>query len=70
MNEVAESTRTTVGVPRGSPAEDARVALVPSVVPQLVKSGLDVIVERGAGESARVPRRRLRAARRAPRDAS
>ena len=55
MNVVAESTRTAVGVPRGSPAEEARVALVPSVVPQLVKSGLDVIVERGAGESAGFP---------------
>ena len=31
------------------------MALVPSVVPQLVKSGLDVIVERGAGESAGFP---------------
>ena len=43
MNVVAESTRIAVGVPRGSPPEEARVALVPSVVPQLVKSGLDVI---------------------------
>jgi hypothetical protein len=55
MNVVAESTRIAVGVPRGSPPEEARVALVPSVVPQLVKSGLDVIVERGAGESAGFP---------------
>jgi hypothetical protein len=55
MNVVAESTRIAVGVPCGSPPEEARVALVPSVVPQLVKSGLDVIVERGAGESAGFP---------------
>ena len=54
MNVDAESTRIAVGVPRESPAE-ARVALVPSVVPQLVKSGLDVIVERGAGGSAGFP---------------
>ena len=36
MNVVAESTRIAVGVPLGSRAEDSRVALVPSVVSQLV----------------------------------
>jgi NAD(P) transhydrogenase subunit alpha len=55
MDEAAESTRIAVGVPRGSPPEETRVALVPSVVPQLVKSGLDVIVEGGAGEPAGFP---------------
>ena len=52
MSLVTESTRIAVGVPRESAAEESRVALVPTVVPQLVKSGIDVIVERGAGEAA------------------
>lgn len=52
MSRVTESTRMAVGVPRESPAEESRVALVPSVVRQLVKSGINVIVERGAGEAA------------------
>ena len=52
MSLVAESTRITVGVPRELLDGESRVALVPSLVPQLVKSGLDVIVERGAGEAA------------------
>ena len=52
MSVVAESTKTVVGVPRERSGGEARVALVPSVIPQLVKFGLDVIVERGAGESA------------------
>jgi NAD(P) transhydrogenase subunit alpha len=52
MSVVAESTKTVVGVPRERSGGEARVALVPSVIPQLVKSGIDVIVERGAGEGA------------------
>lgn len=52
MSVVAESTKTVVGVPRERSGGEARVALVPSVIPQLVKSGIDVIVERGAGEAA------------------
>jgi NAD(P) transhydrogenase subunit alpha len=52
MSVVAESTKTVVGVPRERSGGEARVALVPSVIPQLVKFDLDVIVERGAGESA------------------
>jgi H+-translocating NAD(P) transhydrogenase subunit alpha len=52
MSPVTELTRIAVGVPRESAAEESRVALVPSVVPQLVKSGIDVIVERGAGDAA------------------
>jgi len=52
MSLVAESTRIAVGVPRELLDGESRVALVPSVVPQLVKSGIDVIVERGAGEAA------------------
>ena len=52
MRLVAESTRIAVGVPCELLDGESRVALVPSVVPQLVKSGLEVIVERGAGEAA------------------
>jgi H+-translocating NAD(P) transhydrogenase subunit alpha len=52
MSVVVESTKTVVGVPRERSGGEGRVALVPSVIPQLVKSGIDVIVERGAGEAA------------------
>ena len=38
-----------VGVPRESFPGERRVALVPSVVPTLAKSGLEVVVETGAG---------------------
>lgn len=41
-----------VGVPRESFPGERRVALVPSVIPGLAKSGIDVLVERGAGERA------------------
>lgn len=55
MSVVAESTKTVVGVPRERSGGEARVALVPSAIPQLVRSALDVIVERGAGEAAGFP---------------
>ena len=38
-----------VGVPRESYPGERRVALVPAVLPQLAKAGLEVIVEAGAG---------------------
>src|ERR1700741_3219528 len=44
-----------VGVPRETFPGERRVALVPSVVPTLAKSGLDVIVEAGAGLEAGYP---------------
>jgi NAD(P) transhydrogenase subunit alpha len=44
-----------VGVPLESSRDEKRVALIPSVVPSLKKAGLDVLVERGAGERARFP---------------
>ena len=47
--------RTVVGVPREADVGEARVALVPMVVPQLTRSGLIVIVERGAGTGAGFP---------------
>ncbi|MGA9481382.1 MAG: hypothetical protein WBV48_05580, partial [Candidatus Acidiferrales bacterium] len=44
-----------VGVPREMFPGERRVALVPSVVPTLAKSGLEVIVEAGAGIEAGYP---------------
>ena len=44
-----------VGVPRETFPGERRVALVPSVVPTLAKSGLEVIVEAGAGIEAGYP---------------
>ena len=44
-----------VGVPRESYPGERRVALAPAVVPLLVKAGLDVRVEAGAGQRAGFP---------------
>ncbi len=44
-----------IGVPIESYPNEQRVALVPAVVPALTKSGLEVLVERGAGEKAGFP---------------
>ena len=44
-----------VGVPKESYPGERRVALVPLVVPNLTKAGMEVIVEAGAGESAGYP---------------
>ena len=44
-----------VGVPKESYPGERRVALVPLVVPNLAKAGLEVIVETGAGEQAGYP---------------
>jgi len=41
-----------VGVPKETLAGEQRVALVPDLVPKLVKAGLEVMVEPGAGEAA------------------
>jgi len=41
-----------VGVPKETAAKERRVALTPDVAGKLVKSGLTVLVERGAGEAA------------------
>lgn len=41
-----------VGVPRESYPGERRVSLVPAVVPNLAKAGLEVVVETGAGISA------------------
>lgn len=44
-----------VGVPAETRRGERRVALVPTAVTQLTKAGLDVTVERGAGERAGFP---------------
>lgn len=42
----------TIGVPAETLAGERRVALVPAVLPALVRAGLEVWIERGAGERA------------------
>src|SRR5437879_5132149 len=44
-----------IGVPSESSPHEKRVALVPGVVPLLIKAGVKVLVERGAGETAGFP---------------
>ena len=44
-----------VGVPKESYPGERRVALVPVAIPNLVKAGLEVIVEASAGEQAGYP---------------
>jgi len=44
-----------VGVPRESFPGERRVALVPAVIPNLSKAGLEVVVEAGAGAAAGYP---------------
>ena len=44
-----------VGVPKESYPGERRVALVPVAAPNLVKAGLEVIVESGAGDQAGYP---------------
>jgi NAD(P) transhydrogenase subunit alpha len=44
-----------VGVPKESFPGERRVALVPAVIPTLLKAGLEVVVEAGAGIEAGYP---------------
>jgi H+-translocating NAD(P) transhydrogenase subunit alpha len=44
-----------IGVPRESYPGERRVALVPAVIPSLLKAGFEVIVEAGAGTEAAFP---------------
>src|ERR1700674_834943 len=44
-----------VGVPRETYPGERRVALVPIVIPNLAKAGLEFIVEAGAGAAAGFP---------------
>ena len=47
--------RMIVGVPKETFPGERRVALVPVVVPNLIKAGFQVLVEAGAGSSAGYP---------------
>src|SRR5262245_42013686 len=44
-----------VGVPRETFPGERRVALIPSVIPALIKAGAEVLVESGAGDTAGFP---------------
>ena len=44
-----------IGIPKETAEGERRVALVPEVVRKLTGSGLDVVVERGAGAEAMIP---------------
>ena len=44
-----------VGVPKESFPGERRVALVPAVIPSLLKAGFEVVVESGAGAGAGYP---------------
>jgi NAD(P) transhydrogenase subunit alpha len=44
-----------VGVVRESNAGERRVALVPKIIPSLLKQGVEVVVESGAGQGALIP---------------
>jgi NAD(P) transhydrogenase subunit alpha len=46
-----DTPRSCVGVPRERPGE-ARVAIVPGVVPRLRQAGLDILIESSAGLAA------------------
>ncbi len=46
---------TRVGVVRETNADERRVALVPKIIPSLVKQGVQVVVEAGAGVGALIP---------------
>lgn len=50
-----DTERLLVGVPRETFPGETRVALVPAVLPQLGKAGMDVIVEAHAGDFAGFP---------------
>jgi NAD(P) transhydrogenase subunit alpha len=52
---MTDTQTTTVGVVAESAADERRVALVPKAVGPLVKTGIAVVVESGAGERALLP---------------
>jgi NAD(P) transhydrogenase subunit alpha len=47
--------RVIVGVPKESYPGERRVALVPVVIPNLAKAGMEAVIESGAGEAAGYP---------------
>ena len=44
-----------IGIPKESAGGENRVAMVPDVARKLTAAGHEVLVERGAGESAAIP---------------
>ena len=44
-----------VGVPRETYPGERRVALVPTVIPSLLRAGFEVLVQAGAGRNAGYP---------------
>lgn len=52
---MTEQNTVTVGVVAESGADERRVALVPKAVAALLKNGMNVVVEAGAGERALLP---------------
>ncbi|WP_342661808.1 Re/Si-specific NAD(P)(+) transhydrogenase subunit alpha [Rhodococcus ruber] len=50
-----DTPHPSVGVARETGDGERRVALVPMIVPSLIKKGLDVVVESGAGLGALIP---------------
>ena len=44
-----------IGVPKESYPGERRVALVPAVIPNLVKAGFEIAIEKGAGVEAGYP---------------
>jgi NAD(P) transhydrogenase subunit alpha len=55
LGEKAEKPKLIVGVPKEIFPRERRVAAVPSTIAQMLKWGLEVIVESGAGEAASYP---------------
>ena len=50
-----DDSHVIVGVPKESYPGERRVALVPVAIPNLIKAGLEIILEAGAGEQAGYP---------------
>nr|WP_216901367.1 Re/Si-specific NAD(P)(+) transhydrogenase subunit alpha [Nocardia alni] len=55
QNADAAVPRTRVGVVRETNVDERRVALVPKIIPSLLKYGVDVVVESEAGAGALIP---------------
>jgi hypothetical protein len=52
---VAETKNLTIGVPKEIFPGEKRVAISPDAAQKMVKLGFKVVVEKGAGEEARLP---------------
>jgi NAD(P) transhydrogenase subunit alpha len=55
LEDRREESVVIVGVPKESFPGERRVALVPSVIPNLVKAGLEILIEKSAGTEAGYP---------------